>query len=39
MGTQSALIDPSRKSLVENKTKKILEAAEQGGYGVIASIV
>ncbi|THW72182.1 aldolase [Aureobasidium pullulans] len=39
MGAQSTIIDPSRKSLAQNKTKKILEDAEKGGYGIIASIV
>ncbi|THW85510.1 aldolase [Aureobasidium pullulans] len=39
MGAQSTIIDPSRKSLAGNKTKKILEDAEKGGYGIIASIV
>ncbi|THY00560.1 aldolase [Aureobasidium pullulans] len=39
MGAQSTTIDPSRKSLAQNKTKKILEDAEKGGYGIIASIV
>jgi hypothetical protein len=39
MGAQSATIDPPRKSLAHNKTKKILEDAENGGYGIIASIV
>ncbi|THZ16369.1 aldolase [Aureobasidium pullulans] len=39
MGAQSTIIDPSRKSLAQNKTKRILEDAEKGGYGIIASIV
>jgi fructose-bisphosphate aldolase class II len=39
MGAQSAIIDLPRRSLAENKTKKILDDAEKGGYGVIASIV
>ncbi|THX14598.1 aldolase [Aureobasidium pullulans] len=39
MGAQSTIIDPSRKSLAQNKTKKILEDAEKGCYGIIASIV
>ncbi|KAI5244767.1 aldolase [Aureobasidium subglaciale] len=39
MGAQTAIIDPPRRSLAQNKTKKILEDAEKGGYGIIASIV
>jgi fructose-bisphosphate aldolase class II len=39
MSAQSGIIDTPRKSLAENKTKKILEDAENGGYGIIASIV
>lgn len=39
MGVQSAIVDPARRSLAQNKTKKILEDAEKGGYGIIASIV
>jgi fructose-bisphosphate aldolase class II len=38
MGVQSTVTEP-RKSLAQNKTKKILEDAEKGGYGIIASIV
>ncbi|KAI4852746.1 aldolase [Aureobasidium sp. EXF-8845] len=38
MGVQSTIMEP-RKSLAQNKTKKILEDAEKGGYGIIASIV
>ena len=39
MGKQSATIDPARRNIAHNKTKKILEDAEKGEYGVIASIV
>jgi N-dimethylarginine dimethylaminohydrolase len=38
MGVQSTNMEP-RRSLAQNKTKKILEDAEKGGYGIIASIV
>jgi fructose-bisphosphate aldolase class II len=38
MGVQTAVTEP-RESLAQNKTKKILEDAEKGGYGIIASIV
>lgn len=32
-------IATTRRSLAENKTKQILDNAEKGGYGIIASIV